>query len=589
MDALNRLRCTSRNAPTACTGAKPWEATYTESFDYDASGNRTNRRLGAFTTADDEAFAYVTGPTDIIDAGVYGGTSMDWTNDFKGNLTQTKNGASIVNQYTWDSEGRVKASSDNFLSSVAHEYSPFGDRFRKAALCPGRKSYYFYRPFGAGGVSPEISLQEEFGSCQDGFPNELHVPIYLEGRPIALVRAQRLATGALQNPATYWIHSDQLGTPVLVTNSSRVERWRWENDPFGRSEPVEHTVFPYDQSPDWTQGEPVSTTGEHVFTAGSPTNINNIRVHFSAFSVKAGATRTSKDYVEVKRGSDLQVLATLTGSLGDFWGPWAAAPGGSETSITVSYVGDAVTDGGSITVDKLEYTTSTNGRFLMYLRMPGQIWDTDAKASSNYQRWYRPNDGRYLSPDPIGLAGGEVGYFGYVAANPLTMFDSSGLFRFPPGSVGAGPKKPLSVCRSGDPYCAGVLMQPPPRGSCENCGGQPQAGSAPGHTYPPIHFPPVGAPGSTEGCLVWTFLATEGPGSGPVCQRLSMGPSASNEGDLMAITTYCTARMLYRFMELPPRVQGWCTDADHFSCAVCPCPRPQFDVTGALIRCGVPG
>jgi RHS repeat-associated protein len=47
--------------------------------------------------------------------------------------------------------------------------------------------------------------------------------------------------------------------------------------------------------------------------------------------------------------------------------------------------------------------------------------------TSNYQRWYRPNDGRYLSPDPIGLAGGEAGYFGYVGSNPLVVPDPSGL------------------------------------------------------------------------------------------------------------------------------------------------------------------
>lgn len=63
----------------------------------------------------------------------------------------------------------------------------------------------------------------------------------------------------------------------------------------------------------------------------------------------------------------------------------------------------------------------------MYLRMPGQIWDVDAKAASNYQRWYRPNDGRYLSPDPIGLAGGEAGYFGYAGSNPLVTTDRWGL------------------------------------------------------------------------------------------------------------------------------------------------------------------
>ena len=52
--------------------------------------------------------------------------------------------------------------------------------------------------------------------------------------------------------------------------------------------------------------------------------------------------------------------------------------------------------------------------------------------TSNYQRWYRPNDGRYLSPDPIGLAGGEAGYSAYAGDNPLVRSDRSGLMRSDP-------------------------------------------------------------------------------------------------------------------------------------------------------------
>ncbi|MFO0727935.1 MAG: RHS repeat-associated core domain-containing protein [Myxococcota bacterium] len=427
MDGLNRLRCTSRSAIGACTGAKPWETSYLESLDYDASGNRTNRRSGQYATADDETYALVTGPTDIINDVTYGGTNKLWSSDMKGDLTSVKDLGNAL-AYTWDSLGRMSVSNDVSLSPTKHDYSPYGDRFRRTAPCNTRLSWYFYRPFGAGGVSPEISYQEEFGTCADGFPNEVHVPVYLEGRPVALVRAQRLANGTMQSPATYWLHSDQLGTPVLVTNASKVERWRWENDPFGRADPIEHTVFAYDQNPDWVVAEPNATTVSNTFTAGAPLNINNLRAHFSVFDVKAGATRTAKDYVQVKRGSDSAVIATLTGALGAFWGPWVATPGTSQTSMIISYTGDSKADGtAGIAVDKLEYTTSTNGRFVMYLRMPGQIWDNDAKASSNYQRWYRPSDGRYLSPDPIGLAGGEAGYFGYVRGRPLVLADRRGL------------------------------------------------------------------------------------------------------------------------------------------------------------------
>ena len=53
-------------------------------------------------------------------------------------------------------------------------------------------------------------------------------------------------------------------------------------------------------------------------------------------------------------------------------------------------------------------------------------------ASSNYQRWYRPSDGQYLSPDPIGLAGGEAGYSAYAGSNPVVRSDRAGLMRTDP-------------------------------------------------------------------------------------------------------------------------------------------------------------
>src|SRR5262249_55662945 len=77
-------------------------------------------------------------------------------------------------------------------------------------------------------------------------------------------------------------------------------------------------------------------------------------------------------------------------------------------------------------IDMLEYQSPGKGHYVMYLRMPGQLWDPDAISTSNSQRWYRREDGRFLSPDPIGLEGGEPGYFAYVNSNPLNAIDPSG-------------------------------------------------------------------------------------------------------------------------------------------------------------------
>lgn len=69
-----------------------------------------------------------------------------------------------------------------------------------------------------------------------------------------------------------------------------------------------------------------------------------------------------------------------------------------------------------------------NGQpFTLNLRFPGQYYDVESGLYYNYFRDYDPATGRYLQPDPIGLAGG-ISTYGYVGGNPLGNVDSLGLF-----------------------------------------------------------------------------------------------------------------------------------------------------------------
>jgi RHS repeat-associated protein len=64
------------------------------------------------------------------------------------------------------------------------------------------------------------------------------------------------------------------------------------------------------------------------------------------------------------------------------------------------------------------------------LRYPGQVFDPESGLHYNQARYYDPTTGRYLSPDPIGLAGG-VNTYGYAENNPLRYTDPLGLWRNP--------------------------------------------------------------------------------------------------------------------------------------------------------------
>ena len=58
--------------------------------------------------------------------------------------------------------------------------------------------------------------------------------------------------------------------------------------------------------------------------------------------------------------------------------------------------------------------------------MPGQYYDSESGLFYNQNRYYAPALGRYISSDPIGLAGG-LNTFNYAFQSPLTNIDPSGL------------------------------------------------------------------------------------------------------------------------------------------------------------------
>ena len=67
-----------------------------------------------------------------------------------------------------------------------------------------------------------------------------------------------------------------------------------------------------------------------------------------------------------------------------------------------------------------------SGSVTVNLRMPGQYYDAESDIFYNWNRYYNPEIGRYVSSDPIGLAGG-INTFLYATANPLLLSDPDGL------------------------------------------------------------------------------------------------------------------------------------------------------------------
>jgi RHS repeat-associated protein len=66
------------------------------------------------------------------------------------------------------------------------------------------------------------------------------------------------------------------------------------------------------------------------------------------------------------------------------------------------------------------------GTATVNLRLSGQYWDDESDLHYNWNRYYNPETGRYVSSDPIGLSGGLNTYL-YANANPAMFTDPEGL------------------------------------------------------------------------------------------------------------------------------------------------------------------
>jgi RHS repeat-associated protein len=73
--------------------------------------------------------------------------------------------------------------------------------------------------------------------------------------------------------------------------------------------------------------------------------------------------------------------------------------------------------------------------FELRLRLPGQYFDPETGRHYNYFRTYDAAIGRYVKPDPIGLASASTNLYGYVGSDPVNSLDPQGLATY---SLGVG-------------------------------------------------------------------------------------------------------------------------------------------------------
>jgi RHS repeat-associated protein len=95
---------------------------------------------------------------------------------------------------------------------------------------------------------------------------------------------------------------------------------------------------------------------------------------------------------------------------------------------------EAVTDADAELIWQASYTPFgqvhiKGDNFRLDIRLPGQFADQESGLYYNRQRYYDPEQGRYLTPDPLGTPNGPNRY-AYVNYNPLKYVDPDGLVLF---------------------------------------------------------------------------------------------------------------------------------------------------------------
>ncbi|MHA6879177.1 RHS repeat-associated core domain-containing protein, partial [Ralstonia pseudosolanacearum] len=183
-------------------------ANSSQSYRYDANGNRTGQTIGGngYTQTVDPASNRQTAST--------GPSATRNSYDAVGNLTSDG-----TTTYSYSDRGRLASVTKNG-TITSYLYNGLGQRVVKSGSnVPTGATRYVYDEAG--------HLLGEY----DQSGNAIQETVYLGDTPIATVK----------NGTAYYVYADQIDTPRVITDTNNLMVWRWDQtDPFGVALPDEN-------------------------------------------------------------------------------------------------------------------------------------------------------------------------------------------------------------------------------------------------------------------------------------------------------------------------------------------------------------
>ncbi|WP_197344799.1 RHS repeat domain-containing protein, partial [Ralstonia solanacearum] len=183
-------------------------ANSSQSYSYDANGNRTGQTIGgnSYTQTIDPASNRQTVST--------GPTTTTNSYDAAGSLTSD---GTVT--YSYSDRGRLASVTKNG-TTTSYLYNALGQRVVKSGSnVPTGATRYVYDEAG--------HLIGEY----DQSGNAIQETVYLGDTPVVTIK----------NATPYYIYADQIDTPRVITDTNNLMVWRWDQtDPFGATLPDEN-------------------------------------------------------------------------------------------------------------------------------------------------------------------------------------------------------------------------------------------------------------------------------------------------------------------------------------------------------------